>query len=164
MDHPVNRKTVEGFYRALASRDAGRIASFLCEDVDWMSIGPVELLHFCGPRRGRAAVVEVFERLIPAVVDVTSYVTDFLLVDGDSAAAFNRITGRQLATGRVVTCRLANFMRFRDGKICEYRSLMDSLDAVEQIIGQRLDLHHGVQPVSPELVPLAGAGTDLTWR
>jgi ketosteroid isomerase-like protein len=164
MDHCDNRRIAEGFYRALASRDARRIASFLCEDVDWMSIGPVELLGFCGPRHGKAAVMEVFERLIPAVVDVTDYVTDFLVVDGNCAAAFNRITGRQHATGRVVTCRLANFMRFRDGKICEYRSLMDSLDAVEQIIGQRLDLHNGVRPISPELVPFAATGTDLTWR
>jgi hypothetical protein len=61
-----------------------------------------------------------------------------------------------------MTCRLANFLRFRDGKICEYRSLMDSFDTVEQIIGQRIDLHHGFRPISPELVPFAGS--DLTWR
>jgi len=161
--HDLNRGLAEGFYRALASRDACRIASYLGDDVDWMSIGPVEMLSFCGPRRGKAAVMEVFERLIPAVVDVTSYVTDILLVDGDRAAGLNRLTGRLHATGRVITCRLANFMRFHDGKICEYRSLMDSFAAVEEFIGQRLDFHHGVAPISPDVVPFA-AGTDLTWR
>jgi ketosteroid isomerase-like protein len=161
--HDLNRLLAEGFYRALASRDAGRIAAYLSDDVDWMSIGPVEMLSFCGPRRGKAAVKEVFERLIPGVVDVTSYVTDILLVDGDRAAGLNRLTGRLHATGRVITCRLANFLRFHDGKICEYRSLMDSFAAVEEFIGQRLDFQHGVAPISPDIVPFA-AGTDLTWR
>jgi ketosteroid isomerase-like protein len=157
MDHAVNRPIAERFYRALASRDACRIASFLSEDVDWMSIGPVEMLSFCGPRSGKAAVIEVFERLIPSVVEITSCVTEIMLVDGDHAAGLNRLTGKLHATGRVFTCRLANFLRFRDGQICQYRSLMDSFDAVEQIIGQ-----HGVRPISPELVPFAGS--DLTWQ
>ena len=161
--HDHNRRLAEGFYRALASRDARRIGEYLSEDVDWMSIGPVEMLSFCGPHRGKEAVIDVFERLIPAVVEVTSYVTDILLVDGDQAAGLNRLTGRLHATGRVITCRLANFMRFRDGKICEYRSLMDSFAAVEEFIGQRLDLQHGIAPISPNLVPFS-AGSDLTWR
>jgi ketosteroid isomerase-like protein len=159
----LNRLSAEGFFRALASRDGSRIAAYLSDDVDWMSMGPVEMLSFCGPRRGKAAVMEVFERLIPAVLDVTSHVTDILLVDGDHAAGLNRITGRWHATGRVITCRLANFVRFRDGKICEYRSLMDSFAAVEEFIGRRLDFHHGIAPVSPDVIPIP-AGTDLTWR
>lgn len=157
----LNRLLAEGFYQALASRDGDRIAAYLSDDVDWMSIGPVEMLSFCGPRRGKKAVMEVFQRLIPEVVDVTSYITDILVVDGDRAAGLNRLTGRLHATGRVITCRLANFMRFRDGKICEYRSLMDSFAAVEEFIGQRLDFHHGVAPISPDLIPFA-TDTDLT--
>jgi len=161
--HDRHRPLAEGFFRALASRDAQRIASYLTDDVDWMSIGPAEMLSFYGPHRGKAAVMEVFERRIPAVVDVTSYVTDLMLVDGDRAASLNRITGRLHATGRVMTCRLANFLRFQDGKICEYRSLMDSFSTVEEIIGRRLDLHHGVAPISSAVMPLP-VGTDLTWR
>src|SRR6202022_2921606 len=37
--HDLNRRLAEGFYRALASRDAGRIAAYLSDDIDWMSIG-----------------------------------------------------------------------------------------------------------------------------
>jgi quinol monooxygenase YgiN len=70
-----------------------------------MSIGPVEMLSFCAPRRGKAAVMEVFEQLIPAVVDVTSCVTYILLVDGDRAAGLNRITGMPFAAGTDLTWR-----------------------------------------------------------
>ena len=83
--------------------------------------------------------------------------------DPSKRLTFKELAGRLHATGRVITCRLANFMRFRDGKICEYRSLMDSFAAVEEFIGQRLDFHQGIAPISPDLMPVA-AGTDLTWR
>jgi hypothetical protein len=48
--HDLNRRVAEGFYRALASRDAGRIASYLSDDVDWMSIGRLK----CSASAGRA--------------------------------------------------------------------------------------------------------------
>jgi hypothetical protein len=40
---------------------------------------------------------------------------------------------------------------------------MDSFAAVEEFLGQRLDFHQGIAPLSPDLMPFA-AGTDLTWR
>lgn len=161
MDAPVDRTVVEGFYRALASRDPQRIAAYIDDDIDFMVIGPREMLAFCGPRRGKAAVVEVFERLIPEVLDVTVFAPEYLLVDGNSAAGFNRITATQLANGRVLTCRGANFMRFRDGKIYEYRSIIDSLETIEQILGHRLDLSR--VPV-PETADVVADDSDITWQ
>jgi hypothetical protein len=37
-----------------------------------------------------------------------------------------------------VRYRVANIMRFCDGKVIENLSLLDSFDAVEQVIGQQL--------------------------
>lgn len=161
MDAPVDRTVVEGFYRALASRDPQRIAAYIDDDIDFMVIGPREMLAFCGARRGKAAVVEVFERLIPEVLDVTVFAPEYLLVDGNSAAGFNRITATQLANGRVLTCRGANFMRFRNGKIYEYRSIIDSLETIEQILGHRLDLSR--VPV-PETADVVADDSDITWQ
>ena len=143
MPAAVSRKTVADFYAALASRDADRIASFVADQVDWLVIGPVEFMHFCGQRRTRSEVRDVFARLVPEVLDVSSYLQDYVLVDGDLAAALGRLTATQRRTRRVVSFRLANFMRFRDDKIIEYRSLIDTLDAVEQMIGREVDLSPG---------------------
>jgi ketosteroid isomerase-like protein len=140
---PVSRKTVADFYAALASRDADRIASFVADQVDWLIIGPVEFLHFCGQRRTRAEVHEVFARLVPEILDVTSYDQDYVLVDGDLVAALGRLTATQRRTRRVVSFRLAHFMRFHDDKIVEYRSLIDTLDAAEQMLGREVDLSAG---------------------
>ena len=43
--------------------------------------------------------------------------------------------------GRVISYRLAHFIAFRDGKVVENLSLIDSFDAVEQVLGHPLAPH-----------------------
>ena len=141
MSYSVPRSVVEAFYRAYAARDARKVAEFLDDDVEWTISGPVDLLCFCGTRRGKAAVVEIIERLVPTVFEVFSFVPDALLVDGDRAASLNRLAARSRDDGRVISYRLSHFLRFRDGKVIENVSLIDSFDAVEQVIGHPLNVH-----------------------
>ena len=58
------------------------------------------------------------------------------MVDGDQLAMLSRQSARRTADGRAISYRVANFMRFRDGKVIENFSLIDSFDAVEQVLGQ----------------------------
>ena len=57
----VPRPVVHAFYQALASRDPARIAPFIDDDVRWTIVGPVDVLRFCGERRGKAAVLSVLD-------------------------------------------------------------------------------------------------------
>ena len=66
-----------------------------------------------------------------------------MLVDGDRVATLNRLVARRRTDGRVISYRLAHFMRFRDGKVIENLSLIDSFDAVEQVLGHPLAVHDG---------------------
>jgi ketosteroid isomerase-like protein len=68
-------------------------------------------------------------------------------VDGDQAATLNRLSARRTGDGRVISYRLAHFMRFRDGKVVENISLLDNFDAVEQVIGHSIDLHDAPRAV-----------------
>src|SRR5689334_18174430 len=97
-----SRRIVRAFYDALISRDPQRIVGFVSEDVDWLIIGPVEIFPFCGRHRGRAQVLSVFSRMVPDVITVTRYDQEYLLVDGQCAASFSRLTAIQRATGRVL--------------------------------------------------------------
>lgn len=142
MTHPAPRAVVEAFYRAYAERNAAKVAEFLDDDVDWTISGPVDLLPFCGTRHGKAAVLDLIERLVPEVFRVYSFVPDAMLVDGDRVATLNRLSARS-SDGRVISYRLAHFLRFRDGKVVENISLIDSFDAVEQVLGHPLALHDG---------------------
>lgn len=141
MTTAVPRALVEAFYRAYDSRDVERIAPYLDDDVEWIISGPVDVLPFCGCRRGKAAVLDLIEREIPKVIRVYSFSPELLLVDGDRAAALVRLAARHRLDDRAISYRVANFLRFRDGKIVENLSLIDSFDAVEQVLGRPLPVH-----------------------
>ena len=66
------------------------------------------------------------------------YARDFMMTDGESASALTRLTDVQRATGREMIIRLAQFARFRDGKVCEFCSIIDTLGVAEQVIGRPL--------------------------
>jgi ketosteroid isomerase-like protein len=140
MSYSVPRALVEAFYEAYAARDIERTAQFLDDEVVWSISGPVDLLAFCGVRQGKDAVLDMMRRQVAEVFDVQSFVTDTMLVEGDRAATFNRLSACT-DDGRVISYRLAHFMRFRGGKVVENLSLIDSFDAAEQVLGHPLADH-----------------------
>ena len=152
MSYSVPRSLVEAFYKAYAARDAAMFAEFLDDDVEWTVSGPVDVLPFCGTRRGKAAVVDMMTRLVPEVFEIFSLVHDAMVIDGDRVATLNRLSARLVPDERVVSYRLAHCMRFRDGKVIENLSLIDSFDAVEQVLGQTLAGHGGERGGDGELI------------
>lgn len=151
MTAPVPRAVVDAFYAAYAARDVVKVAPFLADDVQWTISGPVDYLRFCGTHRGKAAVLDLIGRQVPAVLRVFSFVPDSIVVDGDLVAILSRQSSRRAVDGRVISYRVANFMRFRDGKLIENLSLLDSFDAVEQVLGRPLDVHDG-RPREDDLI------------
>ena len=133
------RPLVEAFYQASADRDVERIAAMLDDNVDWLVQGPVDVFSFFGQRRGKAAVLDGY-REVGQRLEVTGYVLETLLVDGDRGAALVRLTAIVRATGKVMSVRTSQFSRFRKGKLVEMRGVLDSFDMVEQTIGRPLDL------------------------
>ena len=140
MSDTVSRAMVEAFYQAYAARDADKIAPFLDDAVEWTISGPVDVLPFCGTRHGKAAVLEMIEREVPAVFRILSFTLNSLLVDGNQAATLARLSAKS-CDGRSISYRLAHFVHFRAGKIVRNLSLLDSFDAVEQVLGHPLDVH-----------------------
>jgi ketosteroid isomerase-like protein len=135
----VSRKTVQGFYEAFASRDPLRIAPLLANDVQWHIAGPVDLFHFAGYRRGKAAVVDYFARLVPQVLAVRRFELEELVIDGDRAALFSKVIAVQKDTGRVIAYRVAHFVVFEDDKVLSMQGITDTFDVAEQVVGHRID-------------------------
>jgi hypothetical protein len=71
--------------------------------------GPVDLIPFCGQYHGKEAALDAIARVAPSVVRVTKFNLDELLIDGDRAAAFNRLAAMQSGTGRTITSQRAEF-------------------------------------------------------
>ena len=136
----TTRALAEAFYRAYTARDTAAMAHFLADDVEWTISGPVDVLPFCGAHQGKTAVLDLIDNGVPAVFRIFSFVLDQMLVDDDRVATMNRLAARS-HDGRVISYRLAHFFRFRDGKLVENLSLIDSFDAVEQVLGHPLSVH-----------------------
>lgn len=139
---PVSRSTVQDFFQAYASRDPARIAPFLDEHVHWVISGPVDVLRFCGERRGKAAVLALFDRPEPREFEVSGFTPEAMLVDGDRAAMLGVLSGFKRDHGRGIRYRLAQFIRFADGKVVEFHTILDSFDAAEQVLGHAIDTAH----------------------
>lgn len=139
MPSAVTRELVQGYFQACTARDPARIASYLHDDVTWSVTGPIDLLPFCGQHRGKNAVVDTIVRLGPSVLRVKSMELEEVLVDGNRAATFMRIIAIHGSTGRTVSYRGAQFLRFSENKLVEFRAVIDSFDAAEQILGHPID-------------------------
>jgi len=140
---PVPRAVVEAFYRALANRDMDTLATYLDDEVVWTISGPVDILPFCGERAGKDGVMKLLMQDSPAFLSDRRFVPSMTLVDGDGAAVLGRLTGSKRDDGHAISYRIAHFIKFREEKVVEYMSIIDSFDAVEQMLGYNLDAHDG---------------------
>jgi ketosteroid isomerase-like protein len=140
MRYEVPRSLVDAFCKAYAARDVEKIAEFLHDDVEWTISGPVDLLPFCGTHRGKANVLDMIGRRVPLVLCTTSFVPQAILVDGDKVAMLSRQSARRTEDGRAIGYRVANVLRFWDGLVIENLSLIDTFDAVEQLLGQQIEV------------------------
>src|SRR4029077_4141032 len=136
---PVPRAVVEAFYRALADRDVGTLAGLLDADVWWPISGPVDILPFCGQRAGKDGVMKLLMQDSPAFLSDRRFVPNTMVVDGNSAAVLARLTATKREDGHAISYRI----KFREEKVVEYVSIIDSFDAVEQMLGYNLDAHDG---------------------
>jgi ketosteroid isomerase-like protein len=142
-DSPVPRTVVEAFYRALCDRDGDTLASHLHNDVVWTISGPVDILPFCGQRVGKDGVIKLLMQDSPAFLSDRRFVPDTMLIDGNNAAVLARLTATKREDGHAISYRIAHFIKFHEEKVVEYMSIIDSFDAVEQMLGYSLDAHDG---------------------
>lgn len=148
---PVNRQMLDAFNRAYTARDLEALSRMIDDNATWSISGPVELLEFCGTRHGKAAVLDMVGRLLPEFFAVTGLMQESVVIDGDRAATLSRLSGRR-NDGRAISYRVAQFIRFCNGKVTDYCSVIDSFDAAEQVLGHRIELDGVARPGVGDMV------------
>ena len=133
------RAAVKALYEAYSGRDFDRVASMIHDEIAWIIYGPVQVFPFQGPRHGKQQVLDVLGA-IRKDYEIERYVPDVIIVEGERAAVLSDAAFRQRATGRTLSFRIADFIRFRDGRVIEFREFTDTFDAVEQALGKWLDV------------------------
>ena len=135
----ATRDAVTDLYAAYARRDFERVAALLDDDIDWIIYGPVQVFPFAGHRHGKAAVLTALGGIAQDYA-LERYVPQIMIVEDDRAAVMSDVAFKQRSTGRMITAQLANFLRFRDGRIIEFREFANTFDLVEQAIGHFIEV------------------------
>lgn len=132
------RAALANLLAAFKSADRQRLVDCYDDEVDWLFLAPGSVFPFAGVRHCKVEVFKGFELLFENY-RLAEYDIEMMLVDGEWASTLSHGQLLQLATGRTIHIRTANFYRFRDGKVIAYRGFTDSLDIVEQVLGRELD-------------------------
>jgi ketosteroid isomerase-like protein len=135
----VSQSLVQGFYQAYARRDLAQLLEFLDDDVEWKFLGPVEIFSFCGYRRGKAAVIDHFTRLMPVLYSVKRFEPDDIVIDGERAASFSKLTAVEKGTDRIITFHCAHFVTFRNDKVVSMQAVADTFGLIDQLSGVRIE-------------------------
>jgi hypothetical protein len=103
----------------------------------WTISGPIDILRFCGQHSGKTVVLKLLDRDISLLLGKPRLSPETMVINGDRVAILGTLTARRRDVGHAIGYRIAQFFRFRDEKV-EYVSLIDSFDAVEQVLGHPL--------------------------
>ncbi len=133
------RKAITGLLDAFKQGDSKRLADYYDDNVDWLFYAPHAVFPFGGSRRGKAEVLKGFATLYRDF-NFSEYIVEAVVVDGERVATLSNANMTQRATGRIIRVRTANFYRFRNGKVIEYRGFTDSFDMVEQVRGREFNI------------------------
>lgn len=128
------------------------LATYLDGGVVWTISGPVDILPFCGQRVGKDAVMKLLMQDSPTFLADRRFVPDTMLVDGNNAAVLAKLTATKREDGHAISYRIAHFINFHEEKVVEYVSIIDSFDAVEQMLGYNLDAHDDGYRVEGDVV------------
>lgn len=122
-----NQAQVRSLYAAYAAGDRMAFNDLLADDVHWHSVGPAEL-PWAGLRQGRDAVHEYF-RILERESAIEGYVPDHALCDGDWLILLGTLRVRLHGDEMAVDYPKVDAIRFRDGKIVEFREYYDTATA-----------------------------------
>src|SRR5262249_5281636 len=142
-NEPSSARGRRGVYHALPVRDMAVLANFLHHDVVCTVRGPVAIPPFFGQRVGKALVMKLLGRDSPTLWSSRCFLAKTMLVDGDRASVLGRLTATKRASGQAISYRIAQFIQFRDKKVVDFVSIIDSFHAVQQLLGYNLDADDG---------------------
>lgn len=137
MSNETTRDTVNALYAAYKSGDVESFFAMVDDDITWSLVGPVTVFPFGGVKKGKAEVRAALT-MLGQHYQIERHDRKLIIVEGDAAALIIDAAFLQLATGRTITVRLANFLRLHNGRLIEFQEFGDTFDVVEQAMGRWL--------------------------
>ena len=133
------KERIYEIYRTFSAGHLDQVADMFDERVDFISNAPVDVFPYLGHRIGKVQVMKALEAVHDEFSTV-EYLPLKIMIDGESAGVIVSIRLTQRTTRRLIRVFSAHFLQFKDNRIIEYRAFLDTLEAVQQVLGREFDL------------------------
>jgi ketosteroid isomerase-like protein len=137
MNSSQSEQCVRTFIDAYYTGDLTRLEQ-CCDDTFTSFVhAPVEIFPHFGLKQGKAWIAKAIKIQNERYSD-KRYVLDYVISNETHGAAFVLATLTKRSDQRIIRINIGEFFTLRNGRITEHRSLFDSFDLVQQLIGEDL--------------------------
>ncbi|CAN5388957.1 nuclear transport factor 2 family protein [soil metagenome] len=137
MNNDQSEQCVRTFLDSFYTGDVARMEQCCDDAFVSLTYAPVEIFPHFGLKQGKAWIAQAIQIQQERYSD-RRHSIDFVVADDTQAAALVQATMTKRSDSRVVTLNTGEFFSLRDGRIVEHRSLFDSFDLVQQLLGDDL--------------------------
>jgi len=128
----ITQAQIRQIYDDFAHCRLDRLSAAFHANIDFISHAPAELFPYLGHRRGWGEVASAISK-VHEQVEVLEFWPLTVLVEDDKAALTVFIQFKRRSDSAKVACLGAHFLRFRDGRVSEFCSIIDAVDAMRQL-------------------------------
>ncbi len=134
------RDRIREFYNAYLEGHFGFLLEEVAHDeIEFVTNAPPDVFPYFGRGKGKAALLAAW-KASRVDYEFLSYAPLLIASDGaDTAAVVIKMCARAKATNRVIDLMVADFLRFHEGRVIEFRQFMDAIEATEQWLGRETD-------------------------
>lgn len=137
MNDPQSEKCVRTFLDSYYSGDVARMKQCCAETFVSLAHAPVELFPHLGFHKGKDWIAESIHIQKERYCE-RRYAIEFLIANETQVATIVQSALTKRSDQRVVTLVAGEFFTLCDGLITEHRSMFDSFDLIQQLIGRDL--------------------------
>lgn len=137
MNNQQSEQCVRTFIDAFYAGDAARMEQCCDDDFTALTHAPVEIFPHLGLKQGKAWIAKAIQ-IQRERYSSRRHIIDFVVANETHGAAFVQTTLTKRSDQRIIRLNIGEFFALRDGRIVEHRSLFDSFDLVQQLIGEDL--------------------------
>ena len=134
MSNQQSEQCVRTFIDAFYAGDAARMEQCCDDAFTSLVYAPVEVFPHLGLKQGKAWVTKAIQ-IQQERYSSRGHITDFVVANETHGAAFVQATLTKRSDQRIIRLNIGEFFTLRSGRIAEHRSLFDSFDLVQQLIG-----------------------------
>lgn len=134
MNSQQSEQCVRTFIDAFYAGDAARMEQCCDDAFTSLTHAPVEVFPHLGLKQGKAWVAKAIQ-IQQERYSSRRHIIDFVVANETHGAAFVQANLTKRSDQRIIRLNIGEFFTLRSGRIAEHRSLFDSFDLVQQLIG-----------------------------